>query len=114
MTPAPIAELERCLARLPGFGRRSASRAALALVREPARLLQPLQEALADASSGVRCCSRCGAFTESNCDPCTLCDDATRDSRVVCVVEDPADIVAIEASGAFHTRYHALGGKLSP
>ncbi len=114
MTPAPIAELERCLARLPGFGRRSASRAALALVREPARLLQPLQEALADASSGVRCCSRCGAFTESNCDPCTLCDDATRDSRVVCVVEDPADIVAIEASGAFHGRYHALGGKLSP
>ena len=114
MTPGPIAELEKCLARLPGLGRRSASRAALALVREPARLLQPLADALRAAGEEVRCCSRCGAFTTIGRDPCALCADETRDGRVVCVVEDPADIVAIEASGAFRGRYHALGGKLAP
>ena len=114
MTPAPIAELERCLSRLPGFGRRSAARAALALVREPARLLWPLAEALRAAGDGVRSCSRCGAFTEAGADPCATCSDETRDGSVVCVVEEPADILAIESSGAFRGRYHALGGKLSP
>lgn len=111
---APLEELEKCLARLPGFGRRSAARAALALVREPARLLKPLSAALAQAEAGVRCCSRCGAFTDVAQNPCALCVDALRDGRIVCVVEDPSDIVSIEASGAFRGRYHALGGKLSP
>ena len=110
----PIAELERCLAKLPGLGRRSASRAALALVREPARLMEPLVAALRTAHATVRCCSRCGAFTTADRDPCDLCSDATRDGQVVCVVEEPSDIVSIEASGAFRGRYHALGGKLSP
>ena len=111
---APISELEKCLSRLPGLGRRSASRAALAIVREPGRLLQPLLAALRAAEGNVRCCSRCGAFTTTDCDPCVTCTDETRDGRVICVVEEPADIVSIEASGAFHGRYHALGGKLSP
>ena len=111
---APIAELERCLAKLPGLGRRSAGRAALALVREPARLMEPLVVALKAAQGQVRCCSRCGAFTTVDRDPCDMCMDATRDGRVICVVEEPADIVSIEASGAFRGRYHALGGKLSP
>ena len=114
MTPQPIAELEKCLSRLPGFGRRSAARAALALVREPVRLLQPLADALRAAAADVRCCSRCGAFTTVGNDPCALCADETRDGRVVCVVEEPADILSIEASGAFRGRYHALGGKLAP
>ena len=111
---APVAELEKCLAKLPGFGRRSASRAALALVREPARLAEPLVAALRAAHDSVRCCSRCGAFTTIDRDPCDMCTDATRDGAVICVVEEPADIVSIEASGAFRGRYHALGGKLSP
>lgn len=110
----PIADLERCLSRLPGFGRRSAARAALALVREPGRLLEPLLAALATAKGRVRCCSRCGAFTTVDCDPCATCTDLTRDGSVVCVVEEPADIVTIEASGAFRGRYHCLGGKLAP
>jgi len=110
----PIDELEKALARLPGFGRRSAARAALALVREPARLADPLAEALRAARERVRCCSRCGAFTTVDRDPCGTCTDATRDGSAVCVVEEPADIVSIEASGAFRGRYHALGGKLSP
>lgn len=111
---APVDELEKCLARLPGFGRRSSQRAALALVREPGRLLEPLAAALARARSEVRCCSLCGSFTTVGNDPCRFCCDAMRDGSVVCVVEDPADIVSIESSGAFRGRYHALGGKLSP
>lgn len=114
MAVAQIAELERCLAKLPGFGRRSAARAALALVREPARLLDPLAAALTAARGKVRCCSRCGSFTTVDRDPCDTCTDATRDGHVICVVEEPADVIPIEASGAFRGRYHALGGKLSP
>ena len=110
----PIDELEKCLARLPGLGRRSAARAALALVREKERLLKPLAEALEIASGRVRCCSRCGSFTEVGRDPCGICSDPSRDGTLLCVVEDPADILSIEASGAFRGRYHALGGKLSP
>ena len=111
---APIDELEKCLSRLPGLGRRSASRAALALVREKERLLKPLAAALTGAAANVRCCSQCGAFTTNDCDPCALCTDATRESATLCVVEEPSDIVALEASGAFRGRYHTLGGKLSP
>ena len=110
----PVQELERCLSRLPGFGRRSAARAALALVREPGRLLEPLEAALRDARANVRCCSKCGAFTVIGEDPCAFCTDATRDATILCVVEEAADIVQIESSGAFRGRYHALGGKLSP
>ena len=110
----PIAELERCLSRLPGLGRRSASRAALALVREPARLMEPLVAALRAAQGNVRCCSRCGAFTTADRDPCDTCTDETRDGSILCVVEEPSDIISIESSGAFRGRYHALGGKLSP
>jgi len=111
---APLAELELRLAKLPGFGRRSASRAALALVREPGRLLEPLAAALKAAKDGVRCCSRCGAFTTAGEDPCATCTDATRDGAMLCVVEEPADILPIESSGAFRGRYHVLGGKLVP
>ncbi|MBP5790904.1 MAG: recombination protein RecR [Kiritimatiellae bacterium] len=114
MIPQPIAELEHCLAKLPGFGRRSAARAALALVRDKAKLLDPLAYALAEAKSGVACCSRCGGFTVAGSDPCHICLDAMRDGSSVCVVEEPSDIIAIEASGAFKGRYHALGGKLAP
>ena len=110
----PIAELERCLSKLPGFGRRSASRAALALVREPGRLLDPLRAALESARSRVCCCTRCGSFTTLDRNPCDMCTDATRDGTLLCVVEQPADIISIESSGAFRGRYHALGGKLSP
>ena len=110
----PIEDLIRTLARLPGLGQRSASRAALALLREPERLLDPLSWSLKSARDSVVCCSRCGAFTVRNADPCSLCTDPTRDGNVICVVEEPADIVPIEASGAFRGRYHVLGGKLSP
>lgn len=110
----PIRELETALSRLPGFGRRSASRAALALVRERGKLLEPLIAALRTAAAEVKCCSRCGAFTTVDHDPCEHCTSELRDGRILCVVEEPSDIISIEASGAFKGRYHALGGKLSP
>ncbi len=111
---APIDTLERALARLPGLGRRSAGRAALALLRDPERLLDPLVLALRDARANVCCCPRCGAFTVRGVEPCALCTDAARDGVRVCVVEEPADIVTVEGAGAFRGRYHVLGGKLSP
>lgn len=110
----PIEDLTRALARLPGLGRRSASRAALALLREPEKLLDPLAWSLRAARESVVCCSRCGAFTVRAADPCSLCTDTLRECAVICVVEEPADIIPIEASGAYHGRYHVLGGKLSP
>jgi len=109
----PIAELEKCLSKLPGLGRRSASRAALALVREPARLAEPLIAALQSARANVCCCSKCGSFTTIDRNPCAICSDSLR-TNMICVVEEPADILSIEASGAFNGKYHALGGKLSP
>ena len=111
---APIDTLERALARLPGLGRRSAGRAALALLRNPERLLDPLVLALRDARENVCCCPRCGAFTVRGVEPCALCTDQARDGARVCVVEEPADIVTVEGAGAFRGRYHVLGGKLSP
>ena len=76
--------------------------------------MEPLVAALRAAQGDVKCCSRCGAFTTVDRDPCETCTDATRDGTILCVVEEPADIVSIESSGAFRGRYHALGGKLSP
>ena len=83
-------------------------------MREPERLLEPLVHALRDAQANVCACARCGAFTVRGEDPCALCTDATRDGGVVCVVEEAADVVTIESSGAFRGRYHVLAGKLSP
>ena len=111
---APLETLVRSLAHLPGLGRRSAGRAALALVREPERLLDPLVLALREARAEIVCCAQCGAFTVRAENPCALCTDTTRDGTSVCVVEEPADLLTIESAGAFRGRYHVLGGKLSP
>jgi len=113
MVPA-VDNLIRALAKLPGLGRRSAERTALALMRKPEILLDPLVAALQDARGVVCCCPVCGAFTAKDAVPCKLCTDATRDASLLCVVEEPSDIVQIERSGAFNGRYHALMGKLSP
>lgn len=110
----PVDNLIRSLARLPGLGKRSAERAALALLRKPDVLLDTLVAALQEARASVCCCSVCGGFTSKEQNPCKLCADATRDDAVLCVVEEPSDIFAIERSGGFRGRYHALMGKLSP
>ncbi|NLL84743.1 MAG: recombination protein RecR [Lentisphaerae bacterium] len=111
---APLDNLVRTLARLPGLGRRSAERAALALVRDPEQLLDDLSTALAHAREHVRCCSECGGFTTADVNPCIICSGHGRDRTLICVVEEPGDIMAVERCGAFRGCYHALLGKLSP
>ena len=103
-----------CLGRLPGVGRRSAERMAMRLVRKSDGLLGDLIQSLQEVQRGVKCCSRCGNVTPAEADPCRLCTSPRRDENVLCVVEDPSDIVSMEASGGYHGRYHALMGKLSP
>jgi recombination protein RecR len=109
-----IEDLEKSLSKLPGFGRKSAARAALSLVKEPDRLLRPLVRALVAAERDVKLCSLCGSFTDAHSDPCAVCVNPLRDRTFICVVEDPSDIVSIESSGAFNGLYHSLGGKISP
>ena len=110
----PIVELEEAIARLPGFGKRSARRAALAIVKEPTRLADPLIAALGIARERVCCCQKCGAFTTVDERVCAMCTDPLRDSSIVCVVEEPSDIIQLESSGAYKGLYHSLGGKIAP
>ena len=106
-----IDRLIQLLAKLPGLGPRSARRAVLYLFKRRESLLQPLLQTLAEAAEQVRVCGRCGNLDTA--DPCAICADSRRDSTRLCVVEDVADLWAIERSGAFAGRYHVLGGTLS-
>jgi recombination protein RecR len=106
-----IERLIQLLAKLPGLGPRSGRRAALLLLKRRETLLQPLAAALAAAAERVHPCSTCGNLDES--DPCAICRDPKRDPQLLCVVEDVADLWAIERTGAFAGRYHVLGGTLS-
>jgi len=99
------------LARLPGLGPRSARRAALHLIRKKDTLLGPLAEALVRASESIVVCSVCGSVDTT--DPCAVCGDATRDPSLLVVVEDVADLWALERAVAVKGRYHVLGGTLS-
>jgi recombination protein RecR len=103
--------LIQLLAKLPGLGPRSARRAALFLVKRKEQVMQPLAAALDAAASAIRTCSQCGNLDTA--DPCGICRDSERDPRAICVVEDLADLWALERTGAFRGRYHVLGGTLS-
>jgi len=107
-----IERLIQLLARLPGLGPRSARRAALFLVKKKDTLLEPLAMAIAEVAANVRLCSTCGNV--DSCDPCTICADPRRDETIIVVVEDVADLWALERAGATRGRYHVLGGCLSP
>ncbi|HWG78546.1 MAG TPA: recombination mediator RecR [Stellaceae bacterium] len=103
--------LIQLLAKLPGLGPRSARRAALYLLKRRESLMEPLASALADAAQRIRACSVCGNLDTA--EPCAICRDPKRDAGLVCVVEDVADLWAIERSSAYRGRYHVLGGTLS-
>ncbi len=106
-----IERLIELLARLPGLGPRSARRAALHLMKRREALLEPLADAMTTAARAIQVCSVCGNLDSR--DPCGICADAKRDASLICVVEDVADLWAIERSGAFRGTYHVLGGVLS-
>lgn len=107
-------ELERVmqyLAKLPGLGPRSARRAILHLMKRRESLMIPLAEALAEAARAVRPCTTCGNL--DTVDPCAICTDPRREQHTICVVEDVADVWALERAAAFGGRYHVIGGVLS-
>jgi recombination protein RecR len=110
--PEPITTLSEALCRLPGIGPRSAERLALHLVQAPADDVRRLAQTLVQTREKILVCSICGGLTES--DPCALCQDPRRDATVLCVVERPLDIFALEKAGSFRGLYHVLGGKISP
>ena len=98
------------LKKLPGVGEKTAARLAFHLLKSP-RLMQELAESLTEVRQQIRYCSVCCGITEE--DPCPICT-GNRDERVICVVEEPQDLVAIERSQAYSGRYHILHGALSP
>ncbi len=106
-----IERLIQLLAKLPGLGPRSARRAALHLIKRREALLAPLAKALADAADTVQTCSTCNNI--DTVDPCTICRDQRRNSALICVVEEVADLWALERTGSFGGLYHVLGGTLS-
>lgn len=112
--PALGSEIERLiqlLSKLPGLGPRSARRAALALLKKRDTLLEPLAAAMTDAAAAIKPCETCGNLDTKS--PCAICSDNRRDSHILCVVEDVADLWALERAGVFRGRYHVLGGALS-
>lgn len=111
MAHSAIDQLISALGKLPGVGPRSARRIALQLVKQKEMRIPPLQHALTRALDEVKTCHTCGALDD--CDPCRICADDRRDHTVICVVEDVADVWAIERSHGFKGVYHVLGGTLS-
>jgi recombination protein RecR len=111
MSHSDIDELIRLFAKLPGLGPRSARRAVLQLMRQKEQMMQPLATAITRAMENVRTCSVCGNLDTK--DPCAICSDTRRDPSSLCVVEDLADLWAIERCHLYKGQYHVLGGTLS-
>ena len=111
MASQQIEALSQARARLPGLGPRSARRAVLHLMKRRETALEPLLAALQDVAARLSTCSVCGNLDTS--DPCGICIDARRDDRLLCVVEEVADLWALDRSRLFPGRYHVLGGRLS-
>jgi recombination protein RecR len=110
--PPPLERLISELVKLPGIGRKSAQRLAFHLLRAPREDVSGLAEALSELKERLRFCSVC--FNVAEGELCPICADPRRDRTVVCVVEEPAYLTALERTHAFHGVYHVLGGALSP
>ncbi len=112
MSTNDIDRLIQLLAKLPGLGPRSARRASLHLIKHRDSLMTPLARALEAAADSIVPCGICGNLDTT--DPCAVCADPRRDNSVICVVEEVADLWALERTASFKGRYHVLGGVLSP
>ena len=108
----PIDRLIEALTRLPGIGRKTATRLAFHLLRADLSEAQDLARAILDVKERIRLCSGCFNLTDE--DPCRICQDAHRSRGVLCVVEGPNDLMAIENTGEYRGRYHVLHGTISP
>lgn len=109
---APLENLIEKLSRLPGIGPKSAQRIAFHLLSVPRSEAVELARAVVDLKEKIRFCNLC--FNISEGEVCGICSDARRDGSLICVVEEPRDLLAIERSGTFRGRYHVLGGAISP
>jgi len=110
--PQSIRNLIRRLARLPGIGEKTAERLAMHILKTSRREAQELAASIGEVKEKVRLCSRC--FSLSDGELCRICSDPGRDPSLLCVVEQPADMISIEKSGAYNGLYHVLSGALSP
>jgi len=108
----PIARLVEALTKLPGIGEKSASRLAFHILGSPEEYARELAQAILDVKEKIRLCSVCMNITDQ--DPCRLCQDPSRNEEIVCVVEEPNDLYAIEKTGSFNGKYHVLHGVISP
>lgn len=111
MSHSDLDELIRLFSKLPGLGPRSARRAVLHLIRHKEPLMAPLATAISRTMDTIRTCASCGNLDTH--DPCAICSDARRDVSVICVVEELADLWAIERCSLYKGQYHVLGGTLS-
>ncbi len=110
--PKTIRNVIAHISKLPGIGEKTAERLTMHLLRTPRMEVEQLARSILDLKSSVRLCGQC--FGLSDADICNICSNPRRDRQLLCVVEQPADMVSIEKSGAFTGRYHILGGTLSP
>jgi recombination protein RecR len=110
--PASIQNLIKNIARLPGIGEKTAERLAMHILRGSRQEAEQLAQSILNVKDQVKFCARCFALSDGEL--CRLCSDPSRDPSVLCVVEQPADMVAVEKSGAFGGMYHILSGALSP
>jgi len=110
--PEPILKLIHSLSRLPGIGKKTAERLALHILHAPNHEAATLAADIIDLKNSIRLCSECFALSENS--QCRICSDPIRDKSLICVVENPTDMAAIEKSNAFSGTYHILGGTLSP
>jgi recombination protein RecR len=112
--PVPLQNLITALERLPGIGPKSASRLAFFLLRAPEEISIQLAEALVGLKSNTALCPVCFNITQAGQPTCEICADSRRDDALLCVVEEPLDVLALERTGGFTGRYHVLHGVLSP
>ncbi len=110
--PPALERLISNLSQLPGIGKKTATRLALNILRRPPHQARELAASLAELHNTIQLCSCCFTFSEN--DPCVICGDARRDATLVCVVEQPGDLMAVEKTGIFRGHYHILHGVLSP
>ena len=110
--PSSIVKLIKNLSRLPGIGEKTAERLAMHILRSSTKEAEQLSLSIREIKEKVRLCSVCYALSDT--DVCNICSDPTRNNSILCVVEQPADMVAIEKSGSYTGMYHVLQGVLSP
>lgn len=114
LLPAPIEKLILAFERLPGVGPKTASRLAFFLLKAPDKISLDLAKALADIKSAIVLCRVCFNITDADKEKCAICSDPNRDESLLCVVEEPLDVLALEKTAGFGGKYHVLHGALSP